>query len=79
MRNRKPPPNQVPDPTPEQIREICLQIQAGWSDAEERDRRCFTFARNTNRRLSVQGGPSWHPPRVGGHHLVPYLRETQEE
>lgn len=31
--------DQKPDPTPEEIRRACLEIQAGWTEAEERKRR----------------------------------------
>lgn len=32
---------QRPDPTPEEIRLACLEIQAGWTEAEERKRRAI--------------------------------------
>ncbi len=30
-----------PDPTPEEIRERCLQIQSEWSEAERESRSCY--------------------------------------
>ena len=29
------------DPTPEEIRTMCLEFQAGWSDAERQRRNCY--------------------------------------
>lgn len=46
----------APDPTPEEIRQMCEEIQAGWSE-EEKARRRFGCLR------SVQAS-HWEPPMI---------------
>lgn len=48
MPNWKPP---TPNPTPEQIAEACLRIQAGWSEAERAKRCCVKVERWTAPRI----------------------------
>lgn len=36
---------QSPDPTPSEIRRLCLEIQAGWSERERRSRAGFYGSR----------------------------------
>jgi hypothetical protein len=45
-----------PDPTPEEIRLACLEIQAGWSEAEERKRRANKVPDIEPREVRVESG-----------------------
>lgn len=52
---------QRPDPTPEEIRLACLEIQAGWTEAEERKRRALKVPDVEPREVRVVNGCTLQP------------------
>lgn len=73
---RKPEPIELPppagDPTPEEIRQRCLEIQAGWTPTEEAHRRLWIphahgAPENFNPAEALKQVRSWHPPGAKKH------------
>lgn len=52
--------NRMPDPTPEEIRQLCEEIQAGWTE-EMRQRR--KFGSNSEAELAKWEAPEFKVPR----------------
>jgi DNA-binding transcriptional LysR family regulator len=54
------------DPTPQEIREACRQIQAGWSEAEFRRRAAGIIGGTLTTGVGSIAAPRWTPPVVRG-------------